>query len=115
MTDKEVLALSHLTGLRDLNLNYCINVSSEGLRAVSSLTALTTRREGLQRAQRAPCTPRTPGAARAALGLLGLGQRAIQPTQHARAEVRLRGMDVGWKVACCAAGGSRLDAVGAKY
>jgi hypothetical protein len=34
VTDKEVQELSHLTGLKYLSLNYCINVSSEGLRAV---------------------------------------------------------------------------------
>jgi hypothetical protein len=33
VTDKQVLALSHLTGLKYLNLMYCINVSSEGLRS----------------------------------------------------------------------------------
>ena len=32
--DKQMQELSHLTGLRDLDLNYCINVSSVGLRAV---------------------------------------------------------------------------------
>jgi hypothetical protein len=42
VTDKEVLALSHVAGLTSLNLYRCDNVSSEGLRAVSSLTALTT-------------------------------------------------------------------------
>ena len=39
MTDKEGQALGNLTGLSDLS--YCRNVTSEGLRAVSSLTALT--------------------------------------------------------------------------
>ena len=34
VTDKQVQELSHLTGLKYLSLNYCINVSSEGLRAV---------------------------------------------------------------------------------
>jgi hypothetical protein len=40
--DKQVLELSHLTGLTDLNLINCRNVAAEGLRAVSSLTALIT-------------------------------------------------------------------------
>jgi hypothetical protein len=35
--DKQVLELSHLTGLTDLSLNGCFKVTSEGLRAVSSL------------------------------------------------------------------------------
>jgi hypothetical protein len=39
--DKEVLALSNLTGLKDLNLSRS-NVTSEGLRVLSSLTALTS-------------------------------------------------------------------------
>ena len=34
VADKEVLALSNLTGLADLNLGYCNNVTSEVLRAV---------------------------------------------------------------------------------
>jgi hypothetical protein len=41
VTDEEVLALSHLTRLTDLNLYYCRQVTAEGLRALSSLTALT--------------------------------------------------------------------------
>ena len=36
--DREVLALSNLTGLADLNLEYC-NVTSEGVQTLSSLTA----------------------------------------------------------------------------
>jgi hypothetical protein len=32
--DKQVLEMSHLTGLTDLDLYGCINVTSEGLRAV---------------------------------------------------------------------------------
>jgi hypothetical protein len=39
--DKQVLELSHLTGLTDLSLWGC-HVTSEGLRTVSSLAALTT-------------------------------------------------------------------------
>jgi hypothetical protein len=35
-----VQAASHLTGLRELNLDDCINVTDEGLRTLSSLTAL---------------------------------------------------------------------------
>ena len=34
VTDKEVQALSNVTGLMDLNLAGCSNVASEGLRAV---------------------------------------------------------------------------------
>ena len=34
VTDKEVLALSNLKGLMDLNLAGCKNITSEGLRAV---------------------------------------------------------------------------------
>jgi hypothetical protein len=34
VTDKEVQALSNVTALASLNLCYCINVTSEGLRAV---------------------------------------------------------------------------------
>jgi hypothetical protein len=41
VADKEVLALSNLTGLKDLNLSRS-NVTSEGLRVLSSLTALTS-------------------------------------------------------------------------
>jgi len=35
-----VQAASHLTGLIELNLDDCINVTDEGLRTLSSLTAL---------------------------------------------------------------------------
>jgi hypothetical protein len=42
VTDKQVLALSNLTGLADLNLRCCRTVTAEGLRALSSLTALST-------------------------------------------------------------------------
>jgi hypothetical protein len=43
VTDKQVLELSNLTGLTGLGLgNFSRSVTSEGLRAVSSLTALTT-------------------------------------------------------------------------
>jgi F-box/leucine-rich repeat protein 14 len=42
VTDKQVLALSNLTGLAVLNLRCCRTVTAEGLRALSSLTALTT-------------------------------------------------------------------------
>jgi hypothetical protein len=42
VTDKQVLALSHLTGLKELNLAGCWKPTAEGLCAVRSLTALTT-------------------------------------------------------------------------
>ena len=35
-------AASHLTGLRELNLDDCINVTDEGLRTLSSITAFDT-------------------------------------------------------------------------
>jgi hypothetical protein len=41
ITDKQVLELSNLTGLTNLNLAHCSNVTSEGLQTLSSLTALT--------------------------------------------------------------------------
>ena len=41
VTDKQVRALSSLTGLTHLNLACCRNITSNGLRAVSSLAALT--------------------------------------------------------------------------
>jgi hypothetical protein len=42
VTDKDVQMLSNLTGLADLNLWGCRNLTSEVLQTVSSLTALTT-------------------------------------------------------------------------
>ena len=40
--DKQVLELSHLTGLTELSLSSCRNMAAEGLCAVSNLIALTT-------------------------------------------------------------------------
>jgi hypothetical protein len=42
VSDEVLRALSSLTSLSDLNLSFCANVSDEGLRTVSCLTALTT-------------------------------------------------------------------------
>ena len=42
MNDEGLRALSSLTALTTLDLIHCPNVTSEGLRALSSLTALTT-------------------------------------------------------------------------